>query len=492
MAPPDDMHGHVDGSSAGPAAETRIRLGHLPEELLLRIVEFVYGPDVELEQAYLLADRHAVFHALALVDRRFRRLATPLLYRVFATSENPFRERQRARKTALFLRALRDNPALREHVRGLCLYTAEGRDKYPSTELFAQVRELVTLVPETAFLHVNGGFDDFRTETLEIVGTAIVSMKRLRHLSLNRQGYGPTLEDVVREFRRSLDIRRLSLNGVTAMMRVTGPIIHEKVHHAPLPRFTSHNLPASSPLYSHGPQEYRTASFTHLTLKDYSEDWAATAQLLSWPRALHSFEFGNFRNNRNDMDLCMFGNALLQHRDTLTALDLGFLRRRSSADAGEAATMIDVSLFPALRELTLSRWSFRSTDLAFTGETGRRLLAPRLRRFTWSFGIGFMESERLSDMGPNEEAWLRDFGNYAAERRRRGGEACDGGCLRTIYVRYLPIRVLGEQGSAEYPWDRLRRVADDLAPRGIELLYSDPKWSREDWQECVKAWEDWT
>lgn len=178
------------------------------------------------------------------------------------------------------------------------------------------------------------------------------------------------------------------------------------------------------------------------------------------------------------MDLAMFGAALFQHRNTLTVLDLGFLRRRNTD-----SQMIDLSQFSALKELTLSRWSFNNTNLVFSHETGHELLAPQLRQFTWSFGIGFMESERLSDMGPNEEAWLRDFGTYAANRQ--------GGSLRTMYVRYLPIRVLGEQGSAEYPWDRLRRVADDLAARGIELLYSDPKWSREDWQKCVKAWEDW-
>ncbi|XWX00004.1 hypothetical protein V2A60_008020 [Cordyceps javanica] len=438
-----------------------IRLSHLPEELLLRIADFAYGPDVDLDQAYILADRHAVFHALVLVDRRFNRIATPLLYKIFATSENPFRERQRIRKTALFLRALRENESLRAHVRGLCLYTAEGRDKYPSPDMFVRVKELVTLVPNTAFLHVNGGFDDFRRETLDVVSTAIVHMKHLRHLSLNRQGYGPTLEDVAEAFRLSWGIKRLSLNGVTAMTGVTSPIIHEK--------------------------EYRTASFTHLTLKDYSEDWAATEQFLSWPATLRSFEFGNFRNNRNDMDLAMFGGALFQHRDTLTVLDLGFLRRRNTD-----SQMIDLSQFSALRELTLSRWSFNNTNLAFSGETGRKLLAPRLRRFTWSFGIGFMESERLSDMGPNEEAWLRDFGTYAATRHTDDGGGGGGSSLRTVYVRYLPIRVLGEQGSAEYPWDRLRRVADDLAMRGIELLYSDPKWSREDWQECVRVWEDWT
>ncbi|OAA81991.1 F-box domain protein [Akanthomyces lecanii RCEF 1005] len=441
-----DAHGPDRGG-------VQTRLGHLPEELLLRIVDFAYGPDVDLDHAYILADRHGVFHALALVDRRLNRLATPLLYKVFATSENPFRERQRIRKTELFLRALKENALLRAHVRGLCLYTAEGRDKYPSLDVFDRVKELVTLVPNTHFLHMNGGFDDFRSQTLDIVSTAIVNMRHLRHLSLNRQGYGPTLQDVAEAFRRSWGVKRLSLNGVTAMTGVTSPIIHEK--------------------------EYRTASFTHLTLKDYSEDWAATEQLLSWPKELHSFQFGNFRNNPNDMDLAMFGSALLQHRNTLTVLDLGFLRRRNTD-----SQMIDLSQFSALRELTLSRWSFNNTNLTFSYETGRKLLAPKLRTFTWSFGIGFMESERLSDVGPNEEAWLRDFGTYAADRH--------DGSLRTMYVRYLPIRVLGEQGSAEYPWDRLRRVADELAARDIELLYSDPKWSRDEWEKCVKAWEEWT
>lgn len=229
--PAMSAHCHPDAHGADRSG-VQTRLGHLPEELLLRIVDFAYGPDVELDHAYILADRHAVFHALALVDRRLNRLATPLLYKVFATSENPFRERQRIRKTELFLRALRENALLRSHVRGLCLYTAEGRDKYPSLDVFDRVKELVALVPNTHFLHVNGGFDDFRTQTLDIVSTAIVNMRHLRHLSLNRQGYGPTLQDVAEAFRQSWGVKRLSLNGVTAMTGVASPTIHEKVSFA--------------------------------------------------------------------------------------------------------------------------------------------------------------------------------------------------------------------------------------------------------------------
>lgn len=221
-------YGRAEADSPTPA-RVPIRLSHLPEELLLRIVDFTYGPDVDLESVYLLADRHGVFHSLALVDRRFHRLATPLLYKVFATSENPFRERQRIRKTELFLRALKENPRLGTHLRGLCLYTAEGRDKYPSTEVFDWVKEMVTLAPNTTFLHVNGGFDDFRADVLEIVGIAIVHMKRLRHLNLRRQGYGPTLQDVAEGLRQSWGIEKLSLNGVTAMTGITSPLILEKV-----------------------------------------------------------------------------------------------------------------------------------------------------------------------------------------------------------------------------------------------------------------------
>lgn len=208
------MSAHRHSDAQGPdRGSVQTRLGHLPQELLLRIVDFAYGPDVDLDHAYILADRHAILHALALVDRRLNRLATSLLYKVFATSENPFRERQRIRKTELFLRALRENALLRSHVRGLCLYTAEGHDKHPSLDVFDRVKELVTLVPNTHFLHVNGGFDDFRTQILDIVSTAIVNMRHLLHLSLNKQGYGPT-----------------------AITGVTSPTIHEKVSFATGPR----------------------------------------------------------------------------------------------------------------------------------------------------------------------------------------------------------------------------------------------------------------
>lgn len=205
-------------------------LGALPEELLLRIIEFVYGPEVNLDHAYTFSDRHFMFRCLTLVDRRFNRLATPILYRVFATDENPFHEATRIAKTRRFVRSLRANPALIRHIKGICLYVAEMGHSLPAPDAFEIVTELVTLAPNTEFLRVNGGFSGYSKDNWGVIETALDHMSGLNCLNLSRQGWGPTLEEVVRGVQSSQTIERLSLNGVTAdTSRTSESIVPEKV-----------------------------------------------------------------------------------------------------------------------------------------------------------------------------------------------------------------------------------------------------------------------
>ncbi|KAK9423284.1 putative F-box domain-containing protein [Seiridium unicorne] len=143
-----------------------------------------------------------------------------------------------------------------------------------------------------------------------------------------------------------------------------------------------------------------------LHISDYEEDAAATAQLIRCPKRLEIFTFGNYYNNLFYLDLAMFRAWLLIHKDSLREICIGYL------SASGTGILLDVSDFPNLRTLTLSRYSFLR-DLHFSAADSC-LLAPKLESFTWSFSIFDQYQESWTDFGESEERWLMQFAKAAA------------------------------------------------------------------------------
>jgi hypothetical protein len=168
------------------------------------------------------------------------------------------------------------------------------------------------------------------------------------------------------------------------------------------------------------------------------------------------------------MHLRMLGSLLSIHRETLQTLDIGYLTQSTTA-------MIDVSTFPNLRYLKLSRWSFPQA-LEFSEAEAQLLLAPRLKTFGWDFSIMDQHSEEWTDFGKREEQWLKDFGIFSSSYKSQ---------LQKIEITFRPANWSTTKADG-YPWERMDSVREHIRQVGVALEYNLPEVTKERWLEYVE------
>ncbi|KAI2464468.1 hypothetical protein F4781DRAFT_70353 [Annulohypoxylon bovei var. microspora] len=360
--------------------------------------------------------------ALTMACRRFNGLATPLLYK-YLHFDLPFKPKSRA--------LLRIDTSHLLHCRELHVRCSDMNGAMTNTD-WQITGDFLTKCTKVRRLSIHGGYTRHGVELWPLTMNLLANMPVLQHLSLARQYWGLLLPRV-KKYIVSTSLRHLSINGVSESKEA--------------PRWKS--MPAS---------------FTELRLSDYEEDAAATADLIKWPKNLRHFYFESFYNNRHHMDLAMFGSWLSSHKDTLEEIYIGYL------SAFSKGTLIDVSEFSALNSLTLSRYSF-SDDLESCAADASLLLAPGLETFTWSFSIYDQHCESWDAIGENEERWLRQFAEAAASKSIP---------LKRIHIIFDPD-YWGYQVEDGYPWDRLDRVKVYSRQLNIELSYTKPALTKEEW-----------
>lgn len=173
----------------------------------------------------------------------------------------------------------------------------------------------------------------------------------------------------------------------------------------------------------------------------------------------------------------MFSTWLSIHKNTLQSIHIGHLSR------GGTGRLLDVSGFPKLEVLTLSRWQIGGekwqTDqpLIFSPVDADLLLAPNLHTFGLDFTIDGQQTEGWADFADPEEHWIREFAKAAIARQAT---------LRKIQITYTPDdwRSREEYG---YPWDRMDKIRDEIQPYGLMLEYNQPTLTKEEWLQPVKA-----
>lgn len=161
--------------------------------------------------------------------------------------------------------------------------------------------------------------------------------------------------------------------------------------------------------------------------------------------------------------------AITHHKSTLRTLNIGIIGRRCKASLGG----FDLTDFENLEELTLS-------PLCTGTEVGHedKLLAPRLRKFTWQFprlgrrgargaprargdrGDGTTWNEFLEEEG----AWISALAMAAVDK---------GGVLREIVVDFFNVEYFrwGGPQAEIYPWEHIDRVAAEVRAMGIAFEY---------------------
>ncbi|KAI1461772.1 hypothetical protein F4805DRAFT_413318 [Annulohypoxylon moriforme] len=365
--------------------------------------------------------------AVVLTCRRLNRLGIPFLYNVFQF-QLPFTKHSKA--------LMRMHPLNAPYCRTLSINCSDMHGAM-SDEDWAITTEFLTKFSGTRDLTIHGGFTRHGVELWPLATKLLASMPHLQHLTLNRQYWGLLLPRV-KKYVQSLTLKSLNIHGISESKEAPGGLC--------------------------GP-----ASFSDLELSDYEENAKATAALIRWPRILRRFHFESFYNNRHYMDLIMFGSWLSIHKEVLEDIHIGYLA------AGSKGKIIDLSQFTALKALSLSRYSF-SDELQYCATDAKLLLAPNLESFTWSFSIYDQHCESWDAIGEKEELWLQQFAKIAASQSTP---------LKRIHIIFDPD-YWGYSIQDGYPWDRLDRVKESCRQLNIELTYTKPAITKEEWLKHVE------
>ncbi|SPO06417.1 uncharacterized protein DNG_09107 [Cephalotrichum gorgonifer] len=416
----------------------------LPDELLLRIVKLATTwepPTLDPWEQDRPSDKHLFFVSPSLVCRRFHRLVTPLMYDDLDICVSSADETHRPVLSLGALqnlqRTLTETPVLRQHTRMLQITVRAEHSDNPT--VVNTLVDLVGLLTEmrslTLFFPYQGTEGD-----LSLVRAAARHMAKLEDLTLFTGNECPDLGLVCEALSPLRHLHKFSYYPGSCQLE------------------DSNSLRCSS-------------SIKTLELSIFTGSAEDLHRFLAWPIRLEFFTLGNlFRHRHNPcLSLSVVASALAPHKSTLRHLSIGYLPIKGLED-------FDLTGFENLEELTLSSWTTRS-DFFMNGE---RLLAPRLRKFTWNFPV---EEERgygpLHEFKEPQAAWLRLFARAAVGA---------GLPLSLIYVDFYGVDNCGWSDNlpAIYPWDHIDRVADEVKGAGIEVVYPKPILTREDffkWRE---------
>jgi hypothetical protein len=186
---------------------------------------------------------------------------------------------------------------------------------------------------------------------------------------------------------------------------------------------------------------------------------------LLFPAALESFSFSSLRlSTTAPWGLSAVANAILPHRATLRSLRIGSLPECS-------LTGFDLHEFTALEELDLSYWA-----TGCEAGTEAQLLAPRLRKFIWSFHAEEERSESYFDFQRPQEMWLRALVRSAVDQAVP---------LRKVYIIFDPTDngKPGEARPSEWPWDCMDRIGGEMRAVNMTLSFGKPSISRQAFYE---------
>lgn len=192
---------------------------------------------------------------------------------------------------------------------------------------------------------------------------------------------------------------------------------------------------------------------------------------MDWTKTLEHFTFNSlqFEQNQFPWRLSTFRFILLPHRSTLKSICIGALPACKS-------DRLNFSDFIELETLKLSAWGLDlDTDAQIPG-----VLAPKLKQFTINFNSNdstFLSKTRFHHYTPRADDWLRSLGYLAAERRVP---------LREICIQFEPASWIRPLSTDKYPWDRMDVLRTNLLGLGIDLKYSRPTLTREEFARLIE------
>ncbi|CEJ87300.1 hypothetical protein VHEMI04370 [[Torrubiella] hemipterigena] len=397
---------------------------NLPEELVLEIVNCIMS---KYERRNQSRQRARALAQLTLVTRQLYRIATPHMYSYLRLS---------VAEGAHWITKLHDtlstNPSLRDHVQEVDIiireYDSEER-RHTIRDQLGMVQRIASWFPSAKRIVFMDLYCKFPDEILHIIQNVARNADNLSSFEIDAPRPDFAMNNVLPTMLNFKNLQSLSLLGL--FQSFTSP-----------DAFVQNLKPGTGPI-------------TSLRI----EGWGLSPQMLSgliqWPRQLQHFRYEGRMSSISPEEV---GEMLSVHRTTLETLKMVDI----SSSIDPEAHMINVSDFPALRGLCLSRWSFNRAGLAFSPAVGHKLVAPQLTDFGWQFGHAARQEDDLKDLQEDEIAWIRGLADFASDHQAK---------LNRVLVRFRP-----ELWGLEIltPWALLRETSAYLEKRGIELVYDEP------------------
>ncbi|KAJ5215030.1 F-box domain protein [Penicillium chermesinum] len=432
---------------------------NIPDEILVAILDFAtLNKNRPCPDACHQKRDYESARTLTLVSKRFRRIATPLMFEEIRFESH--RPSMRfmvppSRAVQKLHQLLQANPSLRP----LC------------HTLRAEIDDTAHVVEE-----------DF-----QIINDFISWFSNLRDLTLVGGFYSST-SDVVRDnalalvgrTRELTKVKNLHVEGSMWYYETGGITLAEAANHINVSSLKGLEITAAglsdpstiSDMLT--PDKIRSAPFTSLKLKGCKDYPEAIAAMIHWPRELVHFAINTSGSFVSDMSLVQIGRCLAVHKETLKNIYIDLL----GFPHGLSFRACD---FPYLETLRLSRTQIcedpRNRNFEWKPEYADLLLGPQLHTFGLVFGV--MGHSLINNWGSMEEEWIRQLAKAASER---------GSALRAIEINFSPVNPYPnlKQGVYSeweyvYPWDRMDQLGAEILQYGVTLRYTPPPWTKEEW-----------
>jgi hypothetical protein len=415
----------------------------LPDEILTEIFAHLAPKDF-----FVHSSEYEECLPLTLICKRWRRIYEPFLYQRLDLG---FRGWQNAYRVRQLLENLENRPNLRGNARAIHILLSNPN---PNTcNNIARIVAHCKAIGKVS-LHTDKDLPDHASPLLD----AIQTLPRLETLHLSR----PSLQTVLGRFDlpslKTLDLSRYGIgdgSDLSAPWPLDIPMSQQN-----LDQLLPHN-------------RYHTGRAVSLALSDPSTPFRVTEHLVRWPARLQKLSITSLTHSRHGQEysLTNIERLLGMHCQSLRFIEIGIIDG-----------MPDFSGLPHLERLHLSRRQL----LAETPSNAlRKLAAPCLRHVAVSFCTEDQHSEGYREFATGQVRWFADFAalktsEYPTSR------------LETIFVHFNPDDSpfwFSDFEDVTWPWVYLDEAARVVAQHGLDLRYSEPGWSKRDWDEEVKAGE---
>lgn len=203
----------------------------MPDEILLRIMKFACeAEEISNEQVQYPTgfwDRYTkVCHSMALVDRRFHRIVTPLLY-YYVCIDAPYNYiNEYWPRVSNLYRTVKETPALRVHVRRLEIYFP-GPAITENTSFLHELRFIALWLPNLAFLATLDGDAEY---VMELIVDTLANLSSLTCLSINGLDGDLDIGSIFTTLNGSCMIDKLAIDQKECLLDYSDTVRNSSLH----------------------------------------------------------------------------------------------------------------------------------------------------------------------------------------------------------------------------------------------------------------------